>query len=60
MGKICPQCNYHFPDEPIYQYPPKFGCEHNFVDDTITGEASSGTTRRWRCTRCLEIRYTNE
>ena len=58
MGKICPQCQYHFPDEPVYQYPPKFGCDHDFFVETHATRADK--RRKWRCMKCLKSKYTND
>ena len=58
MGKICPQCGYHFLDEPIYQYPPKFGCEHEFYIDTPPQQGTNAGGTKWRCKKCLETKIT--
>ena len=63
MGKICPQCNYHFPEGESY-YSPFTGCQHEFVleyqDNPITNSNPKTTTTKWRCRKCLEVRYTND
>lgn len=32
-------------------------CEHDFHED-MSNQTSSGTARKWRCRKCLEVRYT--
>ena len=59
MGKICPQCGSHLPDETLFHNPLPTGCQHEFslsMDNLDT----SGTSKKWRCNKCLEVRYTND
>lgn len=61
MGKICPQCKYHFPDEPVYQHPPIFGCQHDYVREHQEETSSTQLPQtKWRCKKCLEVKYTND
>ena len=55
MGKICPRCNYHIEDEPQ----PWVGCQHEF-DLAMDNLNTSGTSKKWRCKKCLEVRYTHD
>jgi hypothetical protein len=56
MGKICPQCGYHFADEPIYQEPSPSTCQHQFY---IEYDSPTSPQVKWRCKKCSEVRYTN-
>ena len=62
MGKICPQCNYHFPDGAVYQQPQIYGCQHDFYmeSERLTATTGVDNKNKWRCRRCLEVRYTND
>jgi hypothetical protein len=42
---------------PISAAPVFQGCEHDFVEEAMA-PTSSVLNRRWRCRKCLEIRYT--
>lgn len=58
MGKICPKCNYHIPDNTEY-YNTNFGCQHDFqVEEHITDTSSVTLIKRWRCKKCLETKTT--
>lgn len=60
MGKICPQCGYHFPDEATYQWPPPIDCQHDWQQELLNQKelTSNADIIKWRCKKCLGVKYT--
>ena len=71
MENVCPGCGCRFtteymPNNSYSSYLP-FGCQHEFgiedygPDKTTTNIPNSCLTqKKWRCKKCLEVRYTND
>lgn len=55
MGKICSRCNYHIEEKPDLTV----GCEHEFYLDVETAKTGDNSIK-WRCKKCLEVKYTND
>ena len=54
MGKICPRCNYPIEDKGYFL---PIGCQHEF-ELSMDNLDTSGTSKKWRCKKCLEVKYT--
>lgn len=64
MGKICPQCGYHQPENTpmpqIYDYSCQHEYEYMVVNNPTQPTTSNVQQIKWRCKKCLDVKYTTD
>jgi len=58
MGKICPKCSFHMPENTEYWHITSDGCEHDFDIEPGIHVSSNTLEKKWRCKKCLVMKFT--